>query len=78
MAEKIIAEISQPIQIDERKITVQTSVGIAVAPADGVDSQALVRAADEAMYRAKAYEGSHFCFYNETGETGETKTLQNS
>jgi diguanylate cyclase (GGDEF)-like protein/PAS domain S-box-containing protein len=70
VAEKIIAEISQPIQVDEQKIVVQTSVGIALAPADGADSQALVRAADEAMYRAKTYEGSHFCFYDKAGEPG--------
>lgn len=70
VAEKIIAEISQPIHVDEQKIVVQTSVGIALAPADGADSQALVRAADEAMYRAKAYEGSHFCFYDKAGEPG--------
>jgi two-component system CheB/CheR fusion protein len=69
VAKKIIEEVSQPVQVDEREIMVQTSVGIAVGPDDGTDSQALIQAADQAMYRAKAHKGSHFCFYREMGGT---------
>jgi diguanylate cyclase (GGDEF)-like protein/PAS domain S-box-containing protein len=69
VAEKIIKAVSQPIRVDEREIMVQTSVGIAVGPADGSDSQTLVRAADQAMYRAKAHKGSHYCFYHAIRET---------
>ncbi|HHJ15234.1 MAG TPA: diguanylate cyclase [Gammaproteobacteria bacterium] len=70
VAEKIIEEISRPVQVNEQIIVVQASVGIAIAPADGVESQALIQAADKAMYRAKAYAGSHFCFYDEAEATG--------
>jgi len=69
VAGKIIGAVSQPFQVDDREIMVQTSVGIAVAPADGTDSQTLIKAADQAMYRAKAHKGSYYCFYNETRET---------
>jgi diguanylate cyclase (GGDEF)-like protein/PAS domain S-box-containing protein len=69
VAGKIIAAVSQPFQIDDREIMVQTSVGIAVAPADGTDSQTLIKAADQAMYRAKAHKGSYYCFYSESRET---------
>ncbi|MEA2080196.1 MAG: sensor domain-containing diguanylate cyclase [Pseudomonadota bacterium] len=64
VAKKIIEKVSQPVHLDEREILVQISVGIAVAPADGDDSQTLIQAADQAMYRAKTRTGSHFCFYD--------------
>jgi diguanylate cyclase (GGDEF)-like protein/PAS domain S-box-containing protein len=69
VAEKIIEEVSQPVQVDGQEIVVQTSVGIAIGPADGTDSQTLIQSADKAMYRAKMYKGSHYCFYNESRET---------
>ena len=65
IAEKIIDEISRPVQVNDQVIVVQASVGIAIAPADGAESQALIQAADKAMYRAKVYAGSHFCFHDE-------------
>jgi diguanylate cyclase (GGDEF)-like protein/PAS domain S-box-containing protein len=65
IAEKIIEKISQPVQVNEHEVVVQASIGIAVSPADGIDGKALVQAADQAMYHAKKYEGSHFCFYAE-------------
>lgn len=69
VAEKIIKAVSQPLQFNEQEIEVQTSVGVAVAPADGTDSQTLIKAADQAMYRAKAHKGSHCCFHDEIVET---------
>jgi diguanylate cyclase (GGDEF)-like protein/PAS domain S-box-containing protein len=69
VAEKLIKAVSQPLQVDEQEIEVQTSVGVAVAPADATDSQTLIKAADQAMYRAKAHKGSHCCFYDEIRET---------
>jgi len=66
VAEKIIEEISQPVLVDEQKIVVETSIGIAIGPADGTDSQTLIQSADKAMYRAKTHKGSHYCFYDET------------
>ncbi|MEN8762946.1 MAG: sensor domain-containing diguanylate cyclase [Thiogranum sp.] len=66
VAEKIIEEISQPVLVEGQKIVVETSIGIAIGPADGTDSQTLIQSADKAMYRAKTYKGSHYCFYDET------------
>ncbi len=70
VAEKIINEMSRPVQIGEQSVVVQASVGIAIAPADGTDCQVLVQAADRAMYQAKAHEGGHFCFYDEISQPG--------
>ena len=68
VAEKTIKEVSQPVHVEGREITVHASLGIAIGPADGTDSQTLIQAADKAMYRAKAHDGSHFCFYDEIEE----------
>jgi GGDEF domain-containing protein len=68
VAEKTMKEVSQPVQVEGREITVHASLGIAIGPADGTDSQTLIQAADKAMYRAKAHHGSHFCFYDEIEE----------
>lgn len=51
VAEKIIDTVGAPLpEIGQQ---VSTSVGIALYPRDGDDSDALLRSADQAMYRAK-------------------------
>ena len=63
VARKIIAAFASPFQLDSQKrsVGIGTSIGIALYPADALDADALVRAADAAMYRAKQ-EGSSFRF----------------
>lgn len=63
IAEKIITEISLPLLIDEKEITVATSIGIAVPPSGGTDPQSLVRSADKAMYQAKAIGRNQYHFH---------------
>ncbi len=41
------------------------SIGVVVFPFDGRDVDTLMRAADEAMYRAKGAGGNTFRFHNE-------------
>ncbi len=54
LARTIIASLSQPYFIDGSSITIGCSIGIAIAPEDGADSETLVRNADLALYAAKA------------------------
>jgi diguanylate cyclase (GGDEF)-like protein/PAS domain S-box-containing protein len=70
VAEKIIEQITQPLQLGDSSITVQTSIGIAVGPTDGADSATLIQAADQAMYNAKTRAGSCYSFYEETRGAG--------
>jgi diguanylate cyclase (GGDEF)-like protein len=44
---------SQPLLIEQRVLLGSISAGVALYPADGVTSDALLRAADAAMYAAK-------------------------
>ncbi len=53
LAEQIIQSISQPYMIDSSAVTIGVSIGIAIAPHDGVTNEALVRNADLALYAAK-------------------------
>ncbi len=57
--ERIAAAVAQPIRLDdERTASVECSIGLAIFPKDGTTAQALIRAADAAMYRAKERHGS--------------------
>ncbi|WP_374564783.1 diguanylate cyclase domain-containing protein [Ideonella sp.] len=53
VAEKIRAALDQPFELAGQRLQISASIGVAVYPADGADGDALARAADEAMYRAK-------------------------
>ncbi len=53
LACKLFDAVSAPLKIGDLELTVRPSIGIAVCPTDGNDSEALLRHADSAMYRAK-------------------------
>jgi len=54
IAERLRAEIAQPLVVDGAELFVTASIGIAVADRPGVSTTDLLRDADAAMYRAKA------------------------
>jgi diguanylate cyclase (GGDEF)-like protein len=54
LAERIINSLSEPFDLEGHRVVVGASVGIAFAPSDGLESDTLMRAADLALYRAKA------------------------
>ena len=49
---------------DQARNTVTASIGISLYPQDGADRRALMKYADEAMYRAKAV-GNSYRFHTE-------------
>ena len=68
-ADRIIQELSSPIEIDEHKLTVGASIGIALCPENGQDSSQLLKVSDVALYDAKARGRGCYSFYTE--ELGE-------
>lgn len=57
LAEKLLAVLSRPFVFAEGEAAVGASIGIATYPRDGEDGEALLAAADQAMYRAKRKGG---------------------
>ena len=74
LANRIVQSISQPYQINGRRAIIGTSVGIAVAPYDGVETDELTRAADMALYSAKETRGGTFCFFTSELRDAASKT----
>jgi len=64
VARKIIAALAVPFKLgsQQQSVDIGSSIGIAVYPADARDADALVRAADAAMYSAKQV-GNSFRFW---------------
>jgi len=54
LAERVLAELAEPHVVDDVELTLLSSVGIAICDADGDSVASLLRAADHAMYAAKA------------------------
>ena len=63
LAGRIIDAMKLPIMINETVLEVGVSVGIALAPTDGMDANNLLSRADLAMYRVKAEGRNGWCFY---------------
>lgn len=53
LADRLIRAMAEPIAIGDRRIAVGLSVGVVLAPVEGLDADGLMRAADQALYRAK-------------------------
>lgn len=64
LADKIIQIVSQPYPIDGKRAVIGTSVGIAIAPYDGLESEDLIHASDLALYAAKHGGRGQFRFYS--------------
>jgi diguanylate cyclase (GGDEF)-like protein/PAS domain S-box-containing protein len=54
VAQKILEALTQPFILEGYEYTVTTSIGVALFPSDGEDTETLLQNADTAMYRAKA------------------------
>jgi diguanylate cyclase (GGDEF)-like protein len=63
-AQRLIEKLNAPYMLGRKECHVTLSIGISVFPTDGDDSQALLKAADVAMYRAKAAGRNNYLYYS--------------
>lgn len=60
--DRVLLSIQEPLSIGECDVSVSASIGIAIYPQDAVDSDLLLRQADQAMYRAKQQGRNKYIF----------------
>ena len=72
LAERIIAAINVPIIIDDHKLEIGVSIGIAMAPDHGLDYHKLQKMADVALYRVKNGGSGDFCFFDSEMDARES------
>ncbi len=63
-ARRILSLFAKPFLIDERQIFANASIGIALYPDDGLDTDTLLKSADTAMYQAKNEGRSHYRYFS--------------
>jgi diguanylate cyclase (GGDEF)-like protein len=63
VARKVLSHVAQPVRLAGLDVHVSPSVGIALCPDDGVDSETLLQHADAAMYHAKKKGRNTFQFF---------------
>ncbi|RQW74148.1 diguanylate cyclase [Lysinibacillus composti] len=63
IAERIIEYVAQPYEINENNASISLSIGISMFPDDGEDKDALIKAADKAMYYAKSNGKNNYKLY---------------
>ena len=64
IAARVVESVAVPFECRDRSIRIGASVGIAVAPRDGTEVIEVLRAADEAMYRAKTAGKGRFRLFD--------------
>ncbi len=66
LARKLLDTVAAPLRVGELTLQVHASIGIALCPEDATTTQALLKMADAAMYRAKRQQTGH-AFFDEAG-----------
>jgi len=64
IAQKILETLRAPFIVDGREIFATTSIGIAIYPVDGTDTETLIKNSDTAMYQAKEFGRDNYQLYN--------------
>lgn len=75
IVDKVRIALAAPYIINSLRINSSASMGTAIYPLDGVDPEALLNQADQAMYSAKQLGGNAHCFYAEQSSQ-QTKVLR--
>ncbi|MFA4909824.1 MAG: GGDEF domain-containing protein, partial [Desulfobacteria bacterium] len=64
VAKKILASFQGPFLCNDHKLSITTSIGIAIFPDHGQDGNTLMKHADIAMYQAKGKGGNNYQIFN--------------
>ncbi|MGA9091989.1 MAG: EAL domain-containing protein [Bradyrhizobium sp.] len=76
LAVKTLEIVAKPFFLNGQEVSVGTSIGIALAPANGTDAAELLKKADLALYRVKSEGRNSFSFFEEDLSEKATTRLQ--
>jgi diguanylate cyclase (GGDEF)-like protein len=65
VAERLLEVLTEPVSLEQRDVSVNASIGIAMSSAKATDSRTLLRNADVAMYEAKRSGGGRYVYFAE-------------
>ncbi|TIU88916.1 MAG: GGDEF domain-containing protein, partial [Mesorhizobium sp.] len=63
LAQRVIDGLSAPYVVDGHGVMISASIGISIAPDDGIDADQLLKTGDMALYRAKAEGRGTYRFF---------------
>jgi predicted signal transduction protein with EAL and GGDEF domain len=69
LSRRIRGSISKPYQIDGHQVITDISIGISIAPTDGIETDILLKNADMALYGAKADGRGTYRFFEQDMDT---------
>ena len=75
VAQKVLDVLVEPFHVDEREFHITASIGIALYPLDEREADALIKAADTAMYHAKEAGRNSYQFYSSAMTARVTQRL---
>lgn len=73
IALKVCEAVQPPLQLEDTELTVTFSMGVALYPDDGEDTETLFSQADRAMFFAKAQGRNQICFFTDMTTKGIDK-----
>lgn len=76
VAKKILREVAVPCVLEGTEVNVGISLGIAIFPSDGDDSETLMKHADAAMYRSKREGRNRYQFFSKAVDQAASARLR--
>ena len=76
VAQRLLDTLLEPVEIDGHELVITPSIGIALAPSDASDLEGLLKAADTAMFHAKARGKNTFVFYTSDMDAAGVERLR--
>jgi diguanylate cyclase (GGDEF)-like protein len=64
VARRVVLAIAEPFELCSHSVDIGASIGVAISPDHGTSIEAIMRAADIAMYRAKSSGGGQHCLFD--------------
>ncbi len=76
LASRILDDFNRPFEVEGRELFSTVSIGVAMFPNDGSETETLLKNADTALYRAKDAGRNSFCFFEPCHNTATARRIE--